>query len=128
MLCCTWVPAFRRNVLPHYEGGDVHHRNEILIKFYQNVYMTQYDILTSNYVKLVYLVILYGITAEKCTVCIIYSSAQELVQLRVKVDRTLPTKGMKEFQPCNSWLEKKQIQTALEERKNHLEEERVERL
>jgi len=90
--------------------------------------MTQYDILTSNYVKLVYLVILYGITAEKCTVCIIYSSAQELVQLRVKVDRTLPTKGMKEFQPCNSWLEKKQIQTALEERKNHLEEERVERL
>jgi len=74
-------------------------------------------------------VILYGvITAEKGTVCIIYSSAQELVQLRVKVDRTLPTKGMKEFQPCNSWLEKKQIQTALDERKNLLEEERVERL
>jgi hypothetical protein len=35
---------------------------------------------------------------------------------------------MKEFQPCNSWLEKKQIQTALDERKTLLEEERVERL
>lgn len=63
-------------------------------------------------------------TARKATML----TAQELVQLRVKVDRTLPTKGMKEFQPCNSWLEKKQIQTALEERKNLLEEERVERL
>jgi hypothetical protein len=67
-------------------------------------------------------------SSRKSTVCIIYSSAQELVQSRGKVDRTLPTKGMKEFQPCNSWLEKKQIQTALDERKNLLEEERVERL
>ncbi|PNF21027.1 hypothetical protein B7P43_G08403 [Cryptotermes secundus] len=55
-------------------------------------------------------------------------TAQELVQLRVKVDKVLPTKGTKEFQPSNSWLEKKQIQAALNERKILLEEERVERL
>ena len=45
MLFRTWVPPFLRNVLPHYEGGeDVHHRNKVLIRFYQNVYMKQYDI------------------------------------------------------------------------------------
>ncbi|XP_069685224.1 putative leucine-rich repeat-containing protein DDB_G0290503 [Periplaneta americana] len=55
-------------------------------------------------------------------------TAQELVQLRVKVDKTLPTKGTKDFQPSHSWLEKKQIQTALDERKVLLEEERVEKL
>jgi hypothetical protein len=37
-------------------------------------------------------------------------------------------KGTKEFRPSNSWLEKKQIQTALDERKILLEEERVEKL
>ncbi|KAJ9577634.1 hypothetical protein L9F63_005821 [Diploptera punctata] len=54
--------------------------------------------------------------------------AQELVQLRVKVDKTLPTKGTKEFKPSHSWLENKQIQTALDERKALLEEERIEKL
>jgi hypothetical protein len=44
------------------------------------------------------------------------------------VDKTLPTKGTKEFRPSNSWLEKKQIQAALDERRALLEEERVERL
>ena len=50
------------------------------------------------------------------------------MQLRVKVDKTLPTKGTKEFNPSHSWLENKQIQTALDERKALLEEERVEKL
>jgi hypothetical protein len=59
---------------------------------------------------------------------IIYFRAEELVQFRIKVDKTLPIRGTKEFRPSNSWLEKKQIQAALDERKSLLGEERVERL
>jgi hypothetical protein len=43
----TWVQQIGGTVPPHYEiGEEVHHRNELLIRFYKNVYMTQYDIFT----------------------------------------------------------------------------------
>nr|CAD7257598.1 unnamed protein product [Timema shepardi] len=43
-------------------------------------------------------------------------------------ERILPTKGDKEFRPSHSWLEDKQIQRAIDERKALLEEERVVKL
>ncbi|XP_075232039.1 uncharacterized protein LOC142330564 [Lycorma delicatula] len=54
-------------------------------------------------------------------------NGQQLISLRSKETKDLPVIGQKEFQPTNSWLEKKQIQNALGDRKALLEEERVEK-
>uniref|UniRef100_A0A1B6GV98 tRNA-splicing endonuclease subunit Sen54 N-terminal domain-containing protein n=1 Tax=Cuerna arida TaxID=1464854 RepID=A0A1B6GV98_9HEMI len=54
-------------------------------------------------------------------------SGEQLVQAHSKTNYELPSAGLKDFQPNNSWLEQKQIQTALHERKALLEEERVEK-
>uniref|UniRef100_A0A1B6M1V8 tRNA-splicing endonuclease subunit Sen54 N-terminal domain-containing protein n=1 Tax=Graphocephala atropunctata TaxID=36148 RepID=A0A1B6M1V8_9HEMI len=54
-------------------------------------------------------------------------SGEQLVQAHSKTNYELPTAGLKDFQPNNSWLEQKQIESALQERKALLEEERVEK-
>nr|CAD7202303.1 unnamed protein product [Timema douglasi] len=56
------------------------------------------------------------------------SFAAMLNKYRVLQERILPTKGDKEFRPSHSWLEDKQIQRAIDERKALLEEERVVKL
>lgn len=43
------------------------------------------------------------------------------------MDASLPEVGMKDVLPNNSWLEKKQIQAALEARKHLIEVERIEK-
>ncbi|CAG2054496.1 unnamed protein product, partial [Timema podura] len=55
-------------------------------------------------------------------------SAAMLSKYRVLQERILPTKGDKDFRPSHSWLEDKQIQRAIAERKALLEEERVVKL
>nr|CAD7569090.1 unnamed protein product [Timema californicum] len=55
-------------------------------------------------------------------------TAAMLNKYRVLQERILPTKGDKEFRPSHSWLEDKQIQRAIDERKALLEEERVVKL
>nr|CAD7393698.1 unnamed protein product [Timema cristinae] len=55
-------------------------------------------------------------------------SAAMLNKYRVLQERILPTKGDKDFRPSHSWLEDKQIQRAIDERKALLEEERVVKL
>ncbi|XP_049868877.1 uncharacterized protein LOC126368776 [Pectinophora gossypiella] len=44
-----------------------------------------------------------------------------------KIDRTLPEVGLKDVMPNGSWLENKQIQSALEARKHLIEVERIEK-
>nr|CAD7460111.1 unnamed protein product [Timema tahoe] len=55
-------------------------------------------------------------------------TAAMLSKYRVLQERILPTKGDKDFRPSHSWLEDKQIQRAIAERKALLEEERVVKL
>ena len=55
-------------------------------------------------------------------------SGEELRLAHQSTDQSLPIVGQKEFKPTNSWLEKKQIETALDEKKQLLEYERVEKL
>lgn len=54
-------------------------------------------------------------------------SGKSLLQVHMNTGKTLPKEGSKEFRPTNSWMEKKQVQSFLNERKELLEEERVEK-
>ncbi|KAJ1527266.1 hypothetical protein ONE63_008789 [Megalurothrips usitatus] len=54
-------------------------------------------------------------------------SGNSLLQIHINAGKSLPKDGPKDFAPSNSWMEKKQIQSALDERKELLEEERVEK-
>ncbi|XP_046987976.1 uncharacterized protein LOC124593712 isoform X1 [Schistocerca americana] len=55
-------------------------------------------------------------------------SATELERYRVRLERTLPVKGKKEFAPSGSWVERKLLEAARDERHALLKEERVERV
>ncbi|XP_034243252.1 uncharacterized protein LOC117646438 [Thrips palmi] len=54
-------------------------------------------------------------------------SGSSLLQIHVSTGKSLPKDGVKDFSPTNSWMEKKQIQCALDERKELLDEERVDK-
>jgi hypothetical protein len=46
---------------------------------------------------------------------------------RKSQEQLLPARGVKQYAPSNSWLESKQIQSAVEERKSILQAERIEK-
>ena len=46
---------------------------------------------------------------------------------RQNQDQTLPTRGLKELLPTRSWVESKETEAALEERKTLLNAERIEK-
>ncbi|KAK3927821.1 tRNA-splicing endonuclease subunit Sen54 [Frankliniella fusca] len=60
-------------------------------------------------------------------VCANLLSGKSLLQIHSNSGKTLPKEGLKEFKPTNSWIEKKQIQSILNDRKELLEVERVEK-
>ncbi|XP_054282649.1 uncharacterized protein LOC128999904 isoform X2 [Macrosteles quadrilineatus] len=54
-------------------------------------------------------------------------SGEKMVLTNSKTNFELPPVGVKEFEPNHSWLEQKQIQSALDSRKTLLEAERIEK-
>ncbi|CAH0397777.1 unnamed protein product [Chilo suppressalis] len=57
-----------------------------------------------------------------------FLSGEELLDKGItKLEITLPALGLKDVSPNGSWLEQKQIQSALEARKHHIEAQRIEK-
>ncbi|CAH1391490.1 unnamed protein product [Nezara viridula] len=54
-------------------------------------------------------------------------SGEELITKQNSIIKDLPTKGLKEFSPNKSWIEKKQIEKKLEEKFDFINTERIEK-
>ncbi|XP_066909420.1 uncharacterized protein [Halyomorpha halys] len=54
-------------------------------------------------------------------------NGEDLITKQNSIIKDLPTKGLKEFSPKNSWIEKKQIEKKLEEKFNFINTERIEK-
>lgn len=51
----------------------------------------------------------------------------DLITKQNSIIKDLPTKGLKEFCPNKTWIEKKQIEKKLEEKFNFINTERIEK-
>ena len=58
---------------------------------------------------------------------ILFFSGEELIDKQNSTSKELPSKGLKDFCPNNSWIEKKQTEKKLEEKFNFINACRIEK-